>query len=121
MTESGIFCTNAEVVRKIGENGSATQILEATTNDFISQAESHINAATEYNWSDAYATLNVDVKGILKEAASNLAAYYCVSMNPNSWTISTSTFKLNALWNGYVDCLKILSEKDKGQIFVKEA
>jgi len=121
MADTGIFATTAEVVRKIGENGSATQILEATINDFMTQAESRINVESEYNWSDVYASLNVDVKGILKEAASNLAAIYCINLNPNSWTIATSTFKLNLLWNGYTEAIKLLKAKDKGQIFVLEA
>jgi len=121
MADTGIFATTAEVIRKIGSGGDATQILEATINDFMTQAESCINVDSEFNWSDVYSALNVDVQGILKMAASNLAAYYSINNNPNSWTVDTSTFKLNALWNGYLYCIKILRETDKGQIFTREA
>src|SRR3990167_8903586 len=78
MADTGIFATTAEVGRKAGSGKSATSSAEAYVNDFMTQAESVINTLTRYNWSDAYATLNADVKGILKEAASNLAAIYVI-------------------------------------------
>ncbi len=40
----------------------------------MTEAESYINCVTQYNWSDAYAGLNTDVKGILKMTASALSA-----------------------------------------------
>lgn len=81
MADTGIFATTAEVQRKVGENASATANVEAYINDFMTQAESYINIATRYNWSDAYSGLNADVKGMLKEAASNLAAIYVVQFD----------------------------------------
>ena len=52
MADTGIFCQNADVLRKAGANASSTATAEAYTNDFIAQAESVINAMTRYNWSD---------------------------------------------------------------------
>ena len=75
---NAIFATNDEVSRKAGANASATSNVEADILDFMTQAESYINTATLFNWSDAYTGLNVDVKGILKECASNLAAIYVI-------------------------------------------
>ena len=79
MADTGIFCTTTEVLRKAGANASSTSTAEAFVNDFVTQAESYINCATRRNWSDDYSSLNVDVKGLLKEAASNLAAVYCIN------------------------------------------
>lgn len=121
MADTGIFATTAEVQYKVGANANSTANTETYINNFMTQAESRINVESEYNWSDVYSTLNVDVKGILKEAASNLAAMYVIGYDPNSWTVSTATFKLNLLYTNYVECIKLLREKNKGQIFVQEA
>ena len=113
------LAVSGNVVLKAGLNASV--LTEAQYEELINQAECQINADTEYNWNDNYAALNVDVKYILQLAASNLAAIYLLDYNPNAWTISTATFKLNVLWNGYYEAIKVLREKDKGQIFVREA
>lgn len=121
MADTGIFATTLEVQRKAGAYANATATDEAYINDFITQAESQINVDTEYNWSDVYTDLNVDVKGILKLAASNFAAMYVIIYDPNSWTLQTANLKLNVLWNGYMEAIKILRNKDKAQIFMTEA
>src|SRR3972149_5880427 len=78
MADTGIFATTTEVQRKSGANASSTSKAEAYVNDYMTQVESFINVTTRYNWSDVYSTLNVDVKGILKECASDLAAIYVI-------------------------------------------
>ena len=79
MADTGIFATTAEVQRKIGLDANATANSEAYINQFIAEAESFINCTCGYNFSDAYTGLNVDVKGLLKMAASNLAAIYVIN------------------------------------------
>ena len=121
MADTGIFCTTAEVQRKAGANASATSKAEAYTNDFVTQAESEINTATRYNWSDAYAALDVDVKGILKEAASNLAAIYVIMYDMSGYTSRVEAEDMiNILRDGYLRCLSILQDK-KQQRFMQEA
>jgi len=114
MADTGIFCTTTEVQRKVGANASATSNTEAYINDFVTQAESEINAATRYNWSDKYSTLNADVKGILKEAASNLAAIYVLSYDFVAIITAASNIaaedRINILRDGYLRCLSILRE-----------
>ena len=121
MADDGIFCTNAEVIAKAGANANATATAIAWTDAILPQIESQINVDSEYNWSDDYAGLNVDVGKILSLAASNLAAIYIVNYDPNAWSTSTATMKLNVLWTGYTDAIKLLKETDKNQIFVREA
>ena len=86
MADTGIFATTVEIQRKAGANASATSKAEAYTNDFIAQAESFINNATRFNFSDAYAGLNADVKGTLKEVGSNLAAIYVIQFDMSAYT-----------------------------------
>lgn len=45
---------------------------------WIVEGESIVNAAAKYNFTDAYSTLNADVKYILQDAVSSYAAIKCV-------------------------------------------
>ena len=78
MVDTGIFATTAQIGYKAGAGKSATSAAEAYTNFYIGMAESIINCMTRKNWSDAYAGLNADVKYILQDAASSLAAIYVI-------------------------------------------
>ena len=86
MSDTGIFCTTAQVEMKAGANCSATSKAESYVNFYMIQAESLINAASKYNFSDAYAALNADTKGILAEVASNLAAIYVIQYDMSGFT-----------------------------------
>jgi hypothetical protein len=112
MADTGIFATTAEVQRKVGANASTTSNADAYINQYITEAESFINIATGKNWSDAYSGLNVDVKGILKEAASNLAAIYVLNYDFNSASVTRIEIedRINVLYARLQDCLKILKE-----------
>jgi len=121
MADTGIFATTAEVARKAGDGASATSVAEAYVNDFMTQAESEINIATRHNWSDDYAGLNADVKGILKEAASNLAAIYVISYDMSGFTSRTEAENMvNILRDGYLRCISLLRDK-KAQDFMEGA
>lgn len=121
MADTGIFATTAEVQRKVGAGASATANVEAYINDFMTQAESFINTSTRYNWSDAYSGLNVDVKGILKECASSLAAMEVIRYDMSGYTSRhEAVTMLNHLWTKAQACLKIL-EDAKNKDFVQGA
>jgi len=113
MADTGIFATTAEVLRKAGANVSATSSAEAYTNDFMTQAESLINVICRFNFSDAYSTLNVDVKGILKEVASNLAAIYVIQYDLSSSSTTRIEFedRINILRDAALRGLSILRDK----------
>src|SRR3990167_5815567 len=116
MADTGIFATTAEVQRKVGANANSTANAEAYINDFMTQAESVINVATRKNWSDVYSTLNVDVKGVLKEAASNLAAMYVINYDLSGFpSKAQAETRLDVLYNGYtrdIELLKQLAQQD---------
>jgi len=116
MADTGIFATTAEVSRKAGANASATSNVEAYINDYITQAEATINVMTKFNWSDAYSGLNVDVKGILKEAASNLAAIYVIQYDMSGFTTRGEAENMITIlrdgFNRNIQLLKEQTQKD---------
>lgn len=121
MADTGIFATTAEVMRKCGAYASSTSNVEAYINDFMTQAESFINVWTGYNWSDAYSGLNVDVKGILKECASNLAAMYVINYDLAGWVVlGEPQTMLNLLSDRVQQCLTLLKEDVKKK-FIQNA
>lgn len=112
MADTGIFATTAEVQRKVGAGASSVSNVEAYINDYMTQAESRINAETRFNWSDAYSSLNVDVKGLLKEAASNLAAIYVISYDLSGYfSRSEAETIIDVLYQMYKDCIKLLNDQ----------
>ena len=116
MADEGIFATTAEIVRKAGAQASSVSTAEAYTNDFVAQAESTINAETKVNWSDIYATLDEDLRDILKLAASNLAAIYVISYDTRGFrTAADAQTALDVLWAGYRDAIRILTLKHIGK------
>lgn len=121
MADTGIFATTAEVQRKAGTNASATSNTETYINDYMTQAESLINTSTRFNWSDDYAALNVDVKGILKETASNLAAIYVINFDMSGFTSNIEAEDMiTLLRDAALRGLSILREI-KSQTFMEKA
>jgi len=121
MAYTGVFCTLLEFQYKCGANVSSTSIAEAYANSYVGQAESYINTRTLYNWSDAYPGLNEDVKAILTDAASSLAAIYAISYNMAGFTSrQEALIMVNILWARVDECCRLL-EKEANRTFVQEA
>lgn len=121
MADTGIFATTAEVGYKAGANASATSKAEAYVNSYMTQVESYINAFCRYNFSDNYASLNVDVKGILKDVASSLAAIYVIQYDMSGFTSRTEAEDMiNILRDGALRGLSVLRDK-KAQDFINDA
>ena len=121
MADTGIFATTAEVQRKAGANASTTSNVEAYINDFMTQADSFINSFCRFNFSDAYSTLNVDVKAILKEVASNLAAIYVIQYDMSGFTSRAEAEDMIAvLRDGAMRGLAVLRDK-KNQDYINGA
>jgi hypothetical protein len=111
MAHTGIFATSDEILVKAGENYD-TSITEARINALCLQVESYINAITRRNWSDDYAGLNADVKGILSEVESNLVAIYIISFNMSGYTSRNEAESMvNILRDGALRGLSLLREK----------
>jgi len=120
MADTGIFATTAEVQAKVGANMSATYNVEAYINQFMAEAESYINAECRYNYSDAYAGLNADVKAILKMVASSLAAMDVIQADPSGVSRAEYETRLDVLNYKVEIGIKQLKEKQT-QTFINNA
>jgi hypothetical protein len=121
MADTGIFATTAEVQYKAGSGASATANVETYINSYMTQAESYINAVCNYNYSDAYTGLNVDKKGLLKEAASDIAASYVVNFDMSGYTSLNEAIAMqNFLWARANACIELLKVQQTN-VFVKAA
>lgn len=119
MVDTGIFATTEQVQDKVGANANATANAEAFINRFMAQAESLINATVTFNFSDNYAALNVDIKGILTTAASAWAAIRVINYDPDAIGRSTANFKANVLIDEYNKAMAELKNKNT-QEFIKK-
>ena len=121
MADTGIFATTAEVSRKAGANASSTSNAEAYINQYITEAESLINIATRYNWSDVYATLNDDTRGLLKQIAGDLAAIYVINFDMSGFTSrAEAQTMMDILLNNAQRGMSLLRDK-KIKAFIDEA
>ncbi len=112
MADTGTFCSGSEVLQKAGSGASTTSDNEEYTNNFIKQAESWINCATRKNYSDSYSGLNADVKNLLKECASNLAAIYVINYDIGGYTSRTEAeFMINVLKTRADEIIEMLVDK----------
>lgn len=121
MVYTGTFATVLEVQEKVGVNASAVSNVEAYIQSYVLQAESKINVATLHNWTDAYATLNADVKGILTSAAASLAAMEVLNYDPTGISIREFQTRLDVLRDGYIQSLSLLRDIKQRDFMVEES
>lgn len=108
---TGIFAAKADIDTKVGELVDATGYTEAAINLACLRAEGVINAVTRKNWSDAFATLNADVKGILTEAEACFAAMDFIAYNMVGYTSRLEAEDMiNVLWAKFEYCIAVLKD-----------
>lgn len=121
MAHEGIFATKAECDAAAGENVDATGYVEANINAWCLQAESIINCFCRKNYSDTYATLNVDVKYILTSATVAYVAMQAVIYNMSGYTTRIEAEDMiNVHRDSFLRCLALLRDK-KVQDFIDGA
>ena len=79
MVYTGVFASVADVEMKAGFGVCATAITASYVGEYLNEAESYINCVCRYNFSSAYGSLTDDTRGVLREAATNLAAIYAIN------------------------------------------
>lgn len=110
----GTLCLSAAALFKAGANVS-TDLTVTQISSAILQAESVINVETRHNWVDAYPTLNADVKYILEQACSDLAAVYLINYDPDSIGRSTAELRMDVLTSSAYKTIKTLTDlKNRG-------
>jgi len=87
MADEGIYTKNADIQALAGINANTTSKATAATDVYVLNVEGKINAATRYNWSDAYtAGLSADVEGILTETGAALCAMKVINSDMSGFT-----------------------------------
>jgi len=86
MADDGVFIKNADIAVKAGANVNATAITVAETDKYVLNVEAFINIASRYNWSDAFATLNVDVAEFLTDIGAALCAIYAIEYDMSGFS-----------------------------------
>jgi hypothetical protein len=113
MADTGIYASTAEIQYKAGAGASATSKAEAYTNVFIAQAESYINVCAKKIFATStgeFGALDSGTRGVLKEAASNLAAIYVINYSYAGWTDRTEVEDMiDILYKRAMDCIRVLS------------
>lgn len=80
-----ILPTSGAAVWKAGANFSG-DISNDMTNNWISGAESIMNTATRFNWSDSFSSLDDDVKNILNSTVENLVAIDMITYDMSGYS-----------------------------------
>lgn len=83
---AGTLCTLADAVNKAGANANSTATNESLVSDFVRQSEGVINATTRFDWIAQYSSLTDQVKYILNEVASEMAAIKIITYDPSGYT-----------------------------------
>ena len=86
---AGTLCTLGEAINKGGANASSVSTEEALVSNFVRQAEGVINAVTKFDWVTAYSGLTDQVKFLLNQVASDLAAIYIITYDMSAYTAET--------------------------------
>ena len=118
---TGIFATLAEVQRKVHVNASAISNTETYIDQYSTEVESLINVESGTNWSDSYSGLNVDVKNILKMAASEMAALMVEAFDLGAIGRTTAIASANSHLHRYNICLTQLRDKSRTKPFIETA
>lgn len=121
MADIGIFTKNADIIARCGTRANVTSKATAATDVYVLNIEGKINVATGYNWSDAYASLSADVKGILTDCGACLCA-----INVINWDIPgtgntriESEDMINVLYRTAMDDIEILKEAASRDFMLK--
>jgi len=74
---------------------------------------------TRKNWSDAYDSLNVDVKYILMECAACFCAIKVIQWDMSGYTsLAEAQTMINVLWATAMQDIKVLEDKNSTQTFM---
>ena len=114
MAHTGIFATSDEILVKAGANVVGAGATEARINALCLQVESRINAIARENFSDSYAGLDADVKGILSEVESNLVAIYLIMYDMSGYTSRIEAEDMiNVLRDAALQGLSLLKDRKR--------
>lgn len=120
-TFSATLCTHEDIINKAGSGANEKAIGVSVSSNFAIQAESILNSRTKHNWTDNYSTLNQDVKYILNEIVSDLAAIKVINYSHTGYNSRLESQQM--IENLRMDAEKNIKELKEEDIksFVKNA
>lgn len=112
MAFTGIMCTEADIDGKTGAGVSASWTDVMKTAETL-MAESFVNIVCRKNYSDSYASLNVDVKYLLTEIVSSLVAIQGIAYDMSGYTSRIEAEdKINVLRDAGLRAISIIRDKE---------
>jgi hypothetical protein len=107
------LCTSAAIIQKAGYNVSSTTATSGTLlASFCDQAEATLSMKTRYDWVTNYASVNANLKPMLADATSDLAAMKVISYDLGRYTgLGYANTMLNVLKNNFDQIVVDLREK----------
>ena len=112
-----VYCLATELQMKAGANVNATAVGATYLEAFGEMAESYINIASGYNWSDWYAANGAtypDVSQILVDTATSKAAIDIINYDMSGFTnIQEAVSRINTLWENVKQNIILLKEEAK--------
>ncbi|KKL64782.1 hypothetical protein LCGC14_2161540 [marine sediment metagenome] len=113
MTDFGIYTKNADIQAEAGTNANATEKATAATDVYVLNVESTINVLSNFNWSDAFGTLNADVKSAVTLYTASGVAQDAINYDSDAIGQSTAELRLDKLESNIRKALKAIKEKSK--------
>lgn len=117
------LCLSGSCLLKAGENCSTDftgTSAEDNWNALILQAESYICSVSRQNWIDDYAGLNADLKYILEDLCSCIAAMYAISYDMSGFTSRFEAETMLDVLNDRIEKMIVLLKEKKVVDFIKE-
>ena len=110
------LCTSGAVVLKAGVG--ANEILDTEYTQLINQAEGVIATVSRVDWVAVYSTLDINIKLILEEAASNLAGMYAIQRDMSGYTSRAEAETMLDVLNAGANRAMSLLRDDKQKTFL---
>ena len=126
MAVTSIMTTETEIDAKLGA-GVDTNFTETMKDAAVLQAESLVNCATRFNWSDQVTSgVNADVLGLLSDTVSSLVAIQGIAYNLSGEAGTGFASRIiaedmiNVLRDGVLRNLSILRDKKSETFMIGE-
>ena len=115
----GTLCEYENVIAKTGKD-VATELTTGgkidLINKFVLQAESTLNVKTKFNWIDNFAALNADVKEVLTDVVSSMAAIHAIAYDMDAYGTNDRVIAedmINLQTDHSILLMNMLSDKNK--------
>lgn len=115
---TGTLCTYEDVLNKVGAGANSIASSINSILNFVIQAESILNVRTRYNWTNNYASIDVDYKYIINKVVSNLAAIEVIRYDVTGYDSRLETQDMISNLRSEAEMLMYILSDDDTQTFM---